>query len=250
MSKQKWAYSALVLYLLICLPAGCSRLGTFTQPVPQSKPESGQQELTYAEKVRRPPLVYFDLASELDALFKPLNKMDLPQAQAEYQKILTLWETAKTETGDIKGVKETDEALKSLGTAIAAGKSQESMAGLNKFANNLQELLTNYKLSPLSDIVNLATISRNVSWELEDHDFKKAFVRTEELKKTWEQSKTNLEQAGILSEVTKAHESIEKIKGSVTAENKMAADAQLKKFNESLSKIQNFYRQRNESILP
>jgi len=250
MIKNEWVCSILGLYLLICLPAGCSRLGTYTQPVPQSKPETGQQELTYLEKVKRPPLVYFDLASELDELFKPLNKMDLTQAQAEYQKTLTLWETAKAETGDIKGIKETDETLKSLGTAIAAGKSQESMAGLNKFSNSLQELLTNYKLSPLSDIVHLATISRNVSWELEDHDFKKAFVRTEELKKTWEQSKTNLEQAGILSEVTKAHESIDKIKGSVTAENKMAADAQVKKFNESLTKIRNFYRQRNQSMLP
>ena len=250
MIKKEWVCSIFGLCLLICLPAGCSRLGTFTQPAPQSKPETGQQELTYVEKVKRPPSVYFDLASELDELFKPLNKMDLTQAQAEYQKTLTLWETAKAETGDIKGMKETDEALKSLGTAIAAGKSQESMAGLNKFSNNLQELLTNYKLSPLSDMVNLATISRNVSWELEDHDFKKAFVRTEELKKTWEQSRTNLEQAGILSEVTKAHESIDKIKGSVTAENKMAADAQLKKFNESLTKIRDFYRQRNQSMLP
>ncbi|HBS58313.1 MAG TPA: hypothetical protein DEA44_03490 [Firmicutes bacterium] len=248
MSRKKWICFSFVLYLLVCLPAGCSRLGV--QPAPQSKPENGQQELTYVEKVKRPPSVYFDLVSALDELFKPLNKMDFTQAQAEYQKALALWETAKTETGTVKGVQETDEALKSLGTAIAAGKSQESMAGLNKFANNLQELLTNYKLSPLSDIVNLAAISRNVSWELADHDFKKAFVRTEELEKTWEQSKTNLEQAGILSEVTKAHESVDKIKGAVTAENKMAADSQLKKFNESLMKIRNFYRQKNQSMMP
>lgn len=75
-------------------------------------------------------------------------------------------------------------------------------------------------------------------------------MRAEELKKTWEQSKVNLEQAGILGEVTKAHDDVAKIKGSVTAENKMAADGQIKKFNESMTKIRDFYRQKNQSIMP
>lgn len=247
MKRIKWVCPFLIIYLLM---TGCSQLGSYSRTLPQSKPETGNQELTYLEKVRRPPLVFFDLANQIGALFQPLNNMDWPQTQAEYQKTLTIWESAKAAAGNIKGVKESDEAILALGASIAAGKTEESMAGLNKFTNHLQELLTNYKLSPLSDIVNLETISRNISWELENRDFKKAFVRTEELKKTWGQSKTNLEQAGILGEVTKAHETVDRIKGSVTAENKMATEDQLKKFTESLGKIRDFYKQKNESKLP
>lgn len=243
--------SALVIICLLMLQlSGCTWLNSPAKPEPQVKPGNSEPELTYLEKVKRPPTSFFDLVSQIDNLFKPLNKMDFVQAQEEYQKMLTTWESAKAEAGNIKGIKETDEAIVALGTFIATGKASESMAGLNKFTNHLQELLTNYKLSPLSDIINLSTISHNVSWELENHDYKKAFVRTEELKKTWEQSKTNLEIVGILGEVTKGHEAIAKIKGAVTAENKMSADDQLKKFNENLEKIRDFYRQRNNSILP
>lgn len=248
MMHLKMLIHMVTICLLIALTAGCSWFGAQTKPAPQ--PENNAQDLTYMEKVKRPPLVFFDLAAQLDSLFKPLNKMDFTAAQEEYQKLQTTWEKAKTEAGNIKGVTETDEAAKALGLAIASQKAAESMSVMNKFANSLQDLLMNYKLSPLSDIVNLSTISRNVAWELEDQDFKKAMVRTEELEKTWERSKVNLEQAGILSEVTKAHDDIGKIKGAVTAENKMAARDQLKKFDESMSKIRDFYRQKNQSMMP
>lgn len=244
MVRYKWLIYIVIIYTILSLMSGCS---WFTK---QAKPDDNGKDLTYMEKVKRPPLIFFDLAGQIEDLFKPLNKMDFIQAQAEYQKVLTTWEKAKVEAGNIKGVQETDEAIKTLGSAIMAGKSSESLGALNKFTNSLQELLTNYKLSPLSDIVNLATISRNISWELTDQDFKKALVRAEELKKTWEQSKVNLEQAGILGEVTKAHDAVGKIKGSVTAENKMAGDAQIKKFNESLGKIREFYKQKNASLMP
>jgi hypothetical protein len=245
MIRYKWLVHIAIIYTLLSLISGCSWFNKQAKP-----PDNTKQDLTYIEKVRRPPLIFFDLESQIEDLFKPLNKMDFARAQEEYQKIRATWEIGKAEAGSIKGVDEADEAIKLLGSAIMAGKATESMSALNKFTNSLQDILTNYKLSPLSDIVNLATISRNISWELTDQDFKKALVRAEELKKTWEQSKVNLEQAGILSEVTKAHDAIGKIKGSVTAENKMASDAQIKKFDESMGKIRDFYKQKNESILP
>lgn len=245
MIRLKGRLYILTICILLSFLSGCSWFGGT-----QAKPDDSAQDLTYLQKIKRPPLAFFDLAGQMEDLFKPLNKMDFDKAQEEYQKVQVTWEKAKDEAGNIKGIKETDEAFKALGAAITAGKTSESMASMNKFANSLNELLTNYKLSPLSDIVNLATISRNVSWELEDKDFKKSLVRAEELEKTWEQSKVNLEQAGILSEVTKAHDAVSKIKGSVTAENKMSTEGQIKKFNESLGKIRDFYKQKNQSIIP
>jgi hypothetical protein len=239
-----------ILTILCLLISGCSWFNKQAKPDPLAQPEGSDQELSYLEKVKRPPLVFFDLEGQIETLFKPLNKMDFSAAQEEYQKTKTLWEKSKTEAGNIKGVKETDAAFNGLGSAIAAQKGPESLASLNKFTNSLNQLLMNYKLSPLSDIVTLATISRNISWQLEDQDFKKSQVRAEELKKTWESSKVNLEQPGIFGEITKAHDSVGKIKGAVTAENKMAADDQIKKFNESMTKIRNFYREKNASIMP
>jgi hypothetical protein len=176
--------------------------------------------------------------------------MDFATAQQAYQKVEATWEAAKNESGNIKGVQETDEALKSVGSALSAEKGPESIDSLNKFTYSLSQLLMNYKLSPLSDIVNLATISRNIAWEVKERDFKKAKVRSEELKKTWSATKVNLEQPGILGEVTKAHDSVSKIENSVAAENQKASEDQLKKFDESLTKIRNFYKNKSTSLMP
>lgn len=237
------------LLLLCLLCSGCSWFTAQSKP-DQQKNSNESQELTYLEKVKRPPPIYFDLEAEIEDLFKAINKLDFSKAQAEYQKVQTTWAKAKNQSGNIKGVKETDEALTTLGSSLSSGKGPESIASLNKFTNSLGTLLMNYKLSPLSDIVNLATISRNIAWELAERDFKTAQLRTDELKKTWEATKVNLEQPGILGEITKAHDVIGKIKNTVAAENQMASEDQLKKFDEGLTKIRNFYKQKSTSKMP
>jgi len=246
-TNAKWFIYAGIM--LICLSlSGCSLFSAQAKPDQQTK--SDGQELQYLEKAKRPPPVYFDLEGQIEDLFKALNTLDFAKAQQAYQNVQATWEAAKRESGTMKGVKETDEALTSLGSALSAEKGPESIASLNKFTYSLNQLLMNYKLSPLSDIVNFATISRNVAWAVGESDFKKAKVRSEELKKTWASAKVNLEQPGILGEVTKAHDSVSKIEGSVSAENQMAAEDQLKKFDESLTKIRNFYKNKNTSFMP
>lgn len=238
-----------LMLIWILLFSGCSWFNPQAKLEQQTASDEGQ-ELTYMEKVKHPPTVYFDLEAQIEDLFNSLNKLDFAKARAEYQKVQISWETAKAETGNIKGIKEADEALIALGSMLSSEKANESMTSLNKFTGRLGQLLMNYKLSPLADIVNLATISRNITWELEDRDFEKSLVRTEELKNTWEATKVNLEQPGILGEVTKAHDGVGKIRSAVSAENKMLAEDQLKKFNESLTKIRNFYKEKNMSYMP
>ncbi|WP_232035525.1 DUF4363 family protein [Methylomusa anaerophila] len=156
----------------------------------------------------------------------------------------TLWEKTKAIVGEKKGVKEGEAAIQKLSVGIGEKKITESYESLNKFMSSVSDIGKSYKLSPVADIITLGNAVRNVSFYVEDKNWRKAAVKVEELEGTWEQVKPAMEQVGILGEVTKTHATVKQIKDAVNAENKGSFSDQLASINESLGRIRNFFRGR------
>lgn len=233
-----------LISVLILATIGCSMME------PAKKPEPGPVGTTNVtntnppllQRFESPPSELYDIETIAGTVFEGIIKENWPTAEAGYNNLAVLWQQTKALTGDKKGVKEADESLASLANSIKNRQSVSSYEDLNKFAASISDIGKSYKLSPLSDIIVIDNTIRNVSFYVEQKDWKKSTVKAKELNDTWNSLKPSLEQMGILSEVTKAHSLINQIKGSVNAEDKGAYLEQSNKLNESMGHIRDFFR--------
>lgn len=242
---MKAKYICLVFVLIFAI-TGCSMMEPVKKPEPGPV---GTANVTNTnppllQRFESPPPELYDIETIAGTIFEGIIKENWPTAEAGYNNLTVLWQQTKTLTGDKKGVKEADEALKSLAESIKNRQTTSSYEDLNKFAASISDIGKSYKLSPLSDIITIDNTIRNVSFYVGQKDWKKSTVKAKELNDTWGSLKPNLEQVGILSEVTKAHTLINQIKGSVSAEDKGAYMDQSDKLNESMGHIRDFFRSR------
>lgn len=232
----------------LCLAVFLSGCGLLSQPAPKpdvgpaGKPVEAKPNPPVMERFVSPPVELYDLEAVAGVIFEGINKEDWSQVQAGMNNLQNLWQQGKAAVGEKKGVKEADEAIGKLTAAVNARKVTEAYENLNKFMGSIGDIGQSYKLSPLSDIIAVSNGIRNVSFYVEDKDWKKAASKAKELQGTWEKLKPSMEQVGILGEITKTHSIVSQIKDAVDAENKGALQDQLANINESMGRIRQFFR--------
>ncbi|WP_425061124.1 hypothetical protein SCACP_18970 [Sporomusa carbonis] len=233
---------------VVILSFSLSGCGVLSGPAPKpeigpaGKPVEAKPNPPFMERFISAPAELYDLEATAGVVFEGINKEDWAQAQAGLGNLQTLWQQAKAAVGDKKGVKEADEAIGKLTAAINAQKVTNSYESLNKFMGSISDIGKSYKLSPVADIIATGNSVRNVSFYVEENDWKKAASKVKELQGTWEQVKPSMEQVGILGEVTKVHSTINQMKDAVNAENKGVFMEHQANINESLGRIRDFFR--------
>ncbi len=237
----------ITLIILSLFLTGCG-LSPGLQPAPKpevgpaGKPVEAKPNPPFIERFFSAPVELYDLEATAGVVFEGINKGNWSQAQAGLANLQTLWQQAKTTVGDKKGVKEADEAIGKLTGSINSEKVTESYESLIKFMGSISDIGKSYKLSPIADIIAVSNGIRNVSFYVEDKDWKKAASKVKELQGTWEKVKPSLEQVGVLGDVTKTHSIVNQMKDAVNAENKGAFLEHQANINESMGRIREFFR--------
>lgn len=233
----------LLLFLLFIL-AACGLMGPAAKPEvgPAGKPTESKPNPPVGERFNAAPDRLYDLEAIAGALFEGINKENWPQAESGLYNLQAAWEQTKPLVGDMKGVKEADEAIGKLGGSVADKKVTASYENLNKFMGAVGDIAKSYKLSPLADIVAVGNAVRSVSFYVEDNNWSKAASKVKGLEDTWNQVKPSMEQFGILGAVTTTHSHVKQLKDAVNAENKGAVGEQVAGLNESLGRIREYYR--------
>lgn len=237
-------FGALFLLLLLYL-TGCGLLsGPAPKPEigPAGKPVESKPNPPFMERFFSAPTELYDLEASAGVVFEGINKGDWAQAQAGLTTLQTLWQQAKNAVGEKKGVKEADAAIEKLAAAIAGNKVTDSYESLIKFMGSVSDIGKSYKLSPIADIIAVDNGIRNVSFFVEDNDWKKAATKVKELQGTWQKVKPSMEQVGVLGEITKTHALVNQMKDAINAENKGAFLEQQANINESMGRIREFFR--------
>lgn len=234
----------ILLIVSLLVITGCGVFTPAPKPEigPAGKPTETKPNPPFLQRFLSPPGQLYDLEGTAGVIFEGINKEIWPQAEAGLTNLRTIWEQAKPHVGEKKGVKEADEILVKLSTAISEKKVTASYENLNKFMGSIADIGKSYKLSPLSDIISVGNAARNVSFYVEDKNWSKAASKVKELEGTWNQVKPAMEQLGILSEVTKTHAYVQQLKDTVNAENKGTFEENLANLNESMGKIREFFR--------
>ncbi len=235
-------FIAVAIFLLSISGCGLSEPAPKPEIGPAGKPVESKPNPPFLERFYSAPTELYDLESTAGVIFEGITKADWAQAQAGIGNLQTLWQQAKAAVGDKKGVKEADEAIGKLATAINGQKVPDAYENLIKFMGSIGDIGKSYKLSPIADIIAVSNAIRNVSFYVEDDDWKKATAKVKELQGTWAQLKPSMEQVGILGEITKVHSTVTQIKDAVDAENKGSFMEQQANINESMGRVRNFFR--------
>lgn len=225
--------------------SGCALLsGPAPKPEigPAGKPVESKSNPPFMERFFSAPAELYDLEATAGVVFEGINKGNWSQTQAGLANLQTIWQQVKAAVGDKKGVKEADEALEKLTAAINNQKVNESYETLIKFMGSVSDIGKSYKLSPVADIIAVSNGIRNVSFYVEDKDWKRAAAKVKELQGTWEKVKPSMEQVGVLGEITKTHSIVNQMKDAVNAENKGAFQEHLANINESMGRIREYFR--------
>ncbi len=183
------------------------------------------------------PAKLYDIEGLAGGVFEGILSRNWPMASENLSQLLTAWTEAKSSLQDSQNDLETENILNHLITAIRSHNADESQQDLNNFMYKISDISKNYKLSPLSDIIAINNAGRNLRYAVENKNWATAASKAKELQNTWGRAKSNLEQFGILGEITHTHSSIEQMKNSVDAENSVTFLEKFKSFNESMTKI-------------
>ncbi len=236
-------FLSLIIALLI-LTAGCNLMAPAQKPDvgPAGKPVESKPNPPFWQRFGSASPLLYDLEAVAGRIFEGINKERWDQAEAGLHNMQNLWQQTKPVIEGKKGVKEADEALEKLTSAVTGKQITASYENLNKFMAAIAEIGKSFKLSPLSDMITVSNAIRNVSFYVEDNNWSKAAAKVKELEGTWEQLKPSMEQIGILGEVTKTHSAVKQLKDAVNAENKGAVENQIANLNESMGIIREYYK--------
>ena len=219
------------------LSAGCS----FIEPISEwNQGPVGTIEETSpdtASWTADAPNKLYDIEGLAGGVFEGILTNDWQNVNAKLSLLLTAWSEAKSSIGNSDTTSETEKILGYLIAAIQARNADQSQHDLNDFMYHISDISKRYKLSPLSDIIAINNAGRDLRYAVENKNWATAAAKIKELQNTWGRAKSNLEQFGILGEITHTHSSIEQMKDSVDAENKATFIERFQSFNESMAKI-------------
>lgn len=241
--KNKFLITIGFIITCLCL-SGCGMFSPAPKPDigPAGKPVESKPNPPVTERFQSPPAEIYDLEALAGAVFEGINKQNWPEASGNFAQMQTTWLTVKSSVGEKKGVKEGDEAIQKLSTALSESNILESYESLNKFMGSVSDIGKSYKLSPIAEIIAIGNSIRSVSFYVQANNWPKASSKVKELESTWQHSKPALEQAGVLGEATKIHSRVNQLKSSVTAETKGSSEEHIASLNESMSIMRQFYR--------
>lgn len=183
------------------------------------------------------PTKLYDIEELAGGVFEGILSRNWPMATENLSQLLTAWTEAKSAIQNSDSAAETETVLSHLISAVQSHNPDQSQQELNDFMYKISDLSKNYKLSPLSDIIAINNAGRDLRYAVENRNWVTAAAKIKELQNTWGRAKSNLEQFGILGEITHTHSSIEQMKDSVDAENRTTFLEKFQSFNESMAKI-------------
>jgi hypothetical protein len=235
-----------VAFFMLAAATGCGMLTPSKKPDigPAGKPVESKPNPPILERFYSAPSQLYDLEAIAGTTFEGINKENWPQAETGLANLQTVWQDTKQQVGDMKGVKDGDEAIGKLAGSIAAKQITASYESLNKFMGSVSDIGKSFKLSPIADIVAVGMAVRDVSFYVEDKNWSKAASKVKGLDDTWNSAKPSMEQIGILGEVTKTSSYVKQLKDAVNHESKGAVDEQVANINDSMGRIRDYYRGR------
>lgn len=242
--KQKAKRIVIAIGLGSLFISGCGFFTPAPKPDigPAGKPVESKPNPPVIERFQNPPVEIYDMEALAGAIFEGIMRTNLSETQGNLSELDRKWQETKAAIGEKKGVKEANDALLQLNTAIAAKDATGAYENLIKFMGSLSDVGKSYKLSPAADIIGVGNSIRNVSFYVEQKDWKKASAKIKELQNVWQQTKPSVEQFGILGEATRTHSLISQLKDSIDAENQASAKEHIAALNESVGYIRQYFR--------
>ncbi len=234
--------TAIIISTILC--SGCSMFQTLKKPDmgPAGTAVVEKSNPPLAERFLSPPGELYDLETTAGVIFEGIIKNDWLQASAGLKTLQQLWPQTKALIGDKKGVTAANTALEELVLPITEKNPMDSYEILTAFMASISDIGKSYKLSPLSDIINVNNGIRRVAFYTTFNDWHKAVTKMKELENIWGQAKPSMESIGILGKTTTTHSIIKQMKDAVDAENKPSVTAGIGNINESMAYIRDYYR--------
>lgn len=183
------------------------------------------------------PTKLYDIEGLAGNIFEGILSRNWNDATANLSQLITAWTDVKSVIENPTTILQSEEVLSLLISAVQARNPDLSQTELNDFMYKISDISKGYKLSPLSDIIAINNAGRDLRYAVENKNWITAAAKAKELQNTWSRAKSNLEQFGILGDITETHSSIEQMKNSVEEENRTTFLARFQKFNEGMSHI-------------
>ncbi len=183
------------------------------------------------------PTKLYDIESLAGNIFEGILSRNWNDATANLSQLITAWTDVKSVIENPTAILQSEEVLSLLISAVQARNPDLSQTELNDFMYKISDISKGYKLSPLSDIIAINNAGRDLRYAVENKNWITAAAKAKELQNTWSRAKSNLEQFGILGDITETHSSIEQMKNSVEEENRTTFLERFQKFNEGMSHI-------------
>lgn len=221
--------------------SGC---GLLSKPAPKMETsETASRVLRsspFLERFSSAPHEFYDIDESAAALFSAMTAQDWKSAAQALAALQNAWGKVRPSATE-KAAAEGGASLDKLAGAVAAQKTSEACRSLNKFMGNASKIGENYQLSPIADMITIGIAVREAGFYAGDENWGKAAAKSKELENVWNQSKSSMEQMGVLGELTKAHFLINQMKDAIDAENKDSFLEHLEEVNETLGGIRKFY---------
>lgn len=228
--------------LIMLLTTGCAAFpDSFKQTIsgPTGEISDIKPRSIYHE---HPPREFYDLEKSSGMIFQFIQTEKWPDAEAEFQQLKTTWLTLSKSLVDNNTLTASPESkISALSNSIQERKVTQSLENINQFMGSISDISKTYKISPVTDIIMLGNSLRNISAYASIKDWSNLEKKTKELENMWHDAKPGVEQVGIISESTKIHASINRLKDAIDSENIAQVTEEIHKINESLAKIRIFY---------
>lgn len=217
--------------------AGCSAIepiNDLSNVVEENTPNTAPDTAAWTANA---PTRLYDIEGLAGNIFEGILSRNWNDATANLSQLITAWTDVKSVIENPTAILQSEEILSLLISAVQARNPDLSQTELNDFMYKISDISKGYKLSPLSDIIAINNAGRDLRYAVENKNWVTAAAKAKELQNTWGRAKSNLEQFGILGDITETHSSIEQMKNSVEEENRTTFLERFQKFNEGMSHI-------------
>lgn len=235
---KRYLIPVFILSLGISLSlAGCSAIepiNDLSNIVEENAPNTAPDTAAWTANA---PTKLYDIEGLAGNIFEGILSRNWNDATANLSQLITAWTDVKSVIENPTAILQSEEVLSLLISAVQARNPDLSQTELNDFMYKISDISKGYKLSPLSDIIAINNAGRDLRYAVENKNWVTAAAKAKELQNTWGRAKSNLEQFGILGDITETHSSIEQMKNSVEEENRTTFLERFQKFNEGMSHI-------------
>ncbi len=235
---KRYLIPVFILSLGISLSlAGCSAIepiNDLSNIVEENTPNTAPDTAAWTANA---PTKLYDIEGLAGNIFEGILSRNWNDATANLSQLITAWTDVKSVIENPTAILQSEEVLSLLISAVQARNPDLSQTELNDFMYKISDISKGYKISPLSDIIAINNAGRDLRYAVENKNWITAAAKAKELQNTWGRAKSNLEQFGILGDITETHSSIEQMKNSVEEENRTTFLERFQKFNEGMSHI-------------